>query len=132
MGFVDAFNRRQLQRALGYLAPGVQVTDCDYKRIKVVEVTGKTTAKIWLTRRFADRDTLLLSRVHNDNADQPTGVLAIEWARRRSNTLRSLGYPTGITPTLAAKVVFTTTGQPLIARFANGPFGGSLDACRPQ
>lgn len=35
---------------------------------------------------------------------------AVEYSRRTSNTLRALGFPHGIRPQLASKIVFTRLG----------------------
>jgi hypothetical protein len=131
-GFVDAFNRRELRRALGYLTIDASVTDCDYRHVRTVQITGKPALTRWLSQRFADRDMLRLGRVYNENADQPTGVLAVDFSRRASNTLRGLGFPDGVKPQLTAKVIFARTAGARIVRFSNGPLGGSAEPCRPE
>jgi len=76
--------------------------------------------------------TLVLESVRNENPDPSTGahVVAVAYARRTSDTLRALGFPNGINPQAATKVVFTATDDRIRA-FANGPFGGPSELCRP-
>lgn len=63
-------------------------------------------------------------------------VLGVSFARRTSDTLAAQGSPNGIEPQLAAKVVFdysdpaSTSSRGLITGVANGPFGGSPEACQ--
>lgn len=130
--FVGAFNQRQLRAALALLTRSADVSDCDYRRVRATEARGRSQVTKWLRQRFRDRDHLQVARIWNANPEQPTGVVAIDWAKRTSNTLRSLGFPTGIKPQLGAKVVFTTTRPVRISRFANGPVGGSPESCRPH
>jgi len=61
----------------------------------------------WLRKRFADHDRLTLARAADDNPGQPVGVLGVWYARRTSDTLRSLGRPRGIVPQVGQKLVFT-------------------------
>jgi len=130
--FIDAFNRRQLRAALALLTLSADVSDCDYRRVRATEVRGRRQVTTWLRQRFRDRDHLEVARIWNANPEQPTGVVGIDWAKRTSNTLRSLEFPAGIKPQLGAKVVFTTTRPIRISRFANGPVGGSPESCRPH
>jgi hypothetical protein len=129
VAFVDGFNARKLRVALAQLARNAQVSDCDYRRVRATRIAGKRALTAWLRRRFADRDQLTIGRIFNENTAQPLGVVAVEFALRRSTTLRALGYTRGITPQIVAKVVLTKSHR--IAVFANGPEGGSSDACRP-
>jgi hypothetical protein len=131
-GFLGAFNRRQLQKSLTYLSADPTVSDCDYRRMRAVQVSGKRSVKRWLNQRFADRDYLQVGRVYNENPETPTGGLGVEFSRRTSKTLRALGFPNGIKPQLSAKVRLTSVGVSRIAVFANGPVGGSQDSCRPR
>ena len=128
--FIAAFNGRQLHPALALLTPGVSVSDCDYKKVQVVSADGRQEVARWLRQRFADRDRLTVARVFDENPDQPLGVVGVEYSRRTSKTLRALGFPNGIVPKLASKVGFST--KPLrIRAFANGPYGGDPNSCRP-
>lgn len=129
--FIDAFNARSLHPALTLFSSQPVVSDCDYRRIEAVEFTGRREITRWLKQRFADRDRLEFSRIVNENPDQPVGVVAVEYARRASDTLSALGFRSGIKPQLATKVVFTTRGPVRIRAFANGPVGGSPESCRP-
>lgn len=130
--FIDAFNQRRLRTALALLTPSVEVSDCDYGRVRSTAARGRRHVRIWLRQRFRDRDHVEVARIWNANPEQPSGVVGVDWARRTSNTLRSLGFPAGIKPQLGAKVTFMTTKPVRILRFANGPVGGSPESCRPQ
>jgi hypothetical protein len=130
--FISAFNGRHLRAALALVTPSIGVSDCDYRRVAATEARGRLQVAAWLRLRFRDRDQLTVARISNANPDQPSGVVAVDWAKRTSNTLRSLGFPAGIKPQLSAKVVFATTAPVRISRFANGPVGGSPSLCRPQ
>ena len=130
--FVNAFNAHNLQQALATFAPNALGSDCDYRHGRVVLFKGKREIAGWLRKRFADDDHLGIARVSNGNAAQPVGVLAIDWAIRKSATLRRLGFPHGIVPQLSAKVVFRPGFPPRIGAFGNGPAGGDPSVCRPR
>lgn len=103
--FVNAFNAHNLREALATFGPNAGGSDCDYRHVQVVLFKGKREIAAWLRKRFADDDHLGIARLSNGNAAQPVGVLAVEWAIRKSTTLRRLGFPHGIVPQLSAKVV---------------------------
>jgi hypothetical protein len=129
--FIAAFNGRRLGQALDLLTPGINVSDCDYKNVRAVSFDGRHEVARWLRRRFADRDRLTLTRIFNENPAQPVGAIGVEYGRRTSNTLRALGFPAGIIPKVATKIIFTA--QPVRIRvFANGPVGGDPNSCRPS
>ena len=130
VAFLEAYNAGQLDAALALLADDVVGSDCDYREGRVILFQGKDQAVAWLRARLADHDRLIVAAIWNDNADQPMGahVVGVEYARRTSDTLRALGFPAGITPQLATKVGLTPTDDRIQA-FANGPGGGSPDAC---
>jgi hypothetical protein len=130
--FVNAFNAHNLRQALAAFAPNARGSDCDYGRGEAVFFKGKRAIAAWLRKRFADDDHLGIARLGNDNTARPEGVLATEWAIRKSKTLRRLGFPHGIVPRLSAKVVFTRSFPPRITAFANGPGGGDPSICRPR
>jgi hypothetical protein len=130
--FVSAFNLRQLRAALALVTPDADVSDCDFRRVAATEARGRVAVRAWLRQRFRDRDQLTVERISNENAEQPSGVVAVDWAKRKSKTLTYLGFPGGIKPQLSAKIVFSTTPPVRISRFANGPSGGSVSVCRPQ
>jgi hypothetical protein len=130
--FVNAFDAHSLQQALATLAPNAGGSDCDYRHVQVISFKGRREIAAWLRKRFADDDHLGISRIWNGNAAQPVGVLGIEWAIRKSKTLRRFGFAHGIVPRLAAKVVFTRGFPPRIITFANGPGGGDPSICRPK
>jgi hypothetical protein len=128
---VDAYNAGRLDQLLPLLEDGVGWTDCDYKVGALVTLTGKAEVTSYLRQRFADRDQLDIGTVFNQNPDPASSDLTagVEFSRRSSDTLRAMGFTAGIKPTLVAKVIFDFTGS-RIATFANGPFGGSIEACR--
>jgi len=128
--YLAAFNGRRLRDARALLSSNVAISDCDYTRVHVQEFHGLAAATGWLRRRFADRDRLVLSRIYNENADDPTGSVGLEFARRTNLTLRKLGYASGIVPKGATKVLFTS-GSIRIRALSLGPVGGSADLCRP-
>jgi hypothetical protein len=113
VGFLHAYNRADLNAALGYFTakPAPQnrrtAVDCDYRRQKTVVYFDRRGLVQWLRKRFADHDRLTLARAADDNPAQPVGVLGVWYARRTSDTLRSLGRPRGIVPQVGQKLVFT-------------------------
>jgi hypothetical protein len=133
IAFLDASNAGRVDAALALLTDDVGVSDCGYGPTRLITATGITAARQWLTDRAADHDQLLLENVRNENPDPASGshVVAASYARRSSDALRSLGYPNGIKPQTATKVVFTATDD-RIRGFANGPFGGPLSLCEPR
>ncbi len=132
MDFLRAYNNGRLDEALALLAEDVGVSDCDYQNIKVVTFQGKLQAADWLRQRISDHDRLEVSRIANENPDPGSGrhVIGVEYSRRTSLTLAKLGFGDGITPRLASKVIFTPEPA-LIQSFANGPYGGGPEPCRP-
>jgi hypothetical protein len=132
MNFIHAYNHGRLDEALALLSDNVGVSDCDYKNIKVVTFQGKSQVTKWLQQHMADHDRLEVSHIFNENPDPSSGrhVIEVTYSRRTSMTLAKLGFNSGITPMLASKVIFTS--QPtLIQSFANGPYGGDSELCRP-
>ena len=132
VAFLDAYNAGRVDAALALLTADVSVSDCDYRAVGVTFANGTEAARRWLLDRAADHDQLVLESIRNENPDPTTGshVVAVAFTRRTSDTLRSLGFPNGIAPGLADKVVFTGTDD-RIRGFANGPGGGSAEFCRP-
>lgn len=131
VAFLDAFNAGSVDAALALLTPDVVLSDCDYRTGSSRNVSDTAGARQWLQGRAADHDQLVLESVENSNPDPTTGshVVAVSYARRTSDTLRALGFPNGIKPSLASKVVFTATDDRIRA-FANGS-AGSSQFCRP-
>jgi len=132
VAFLDAYNSGRVDDALALLTADVSVSDCDYRAIGVTFANGSEAARQWLRDRAADHDQLVLESILNENPDPSTGshVVGVAFARRTSDTLRSLGFPNGTAPQLGAKVAFTTTDD-RVRGFANGPGGGSAESCRP-
>ncbi|HZD70600.1 MAG TPA: hypothetical protein VFA45_17400 [Actinomycetes bacterium] len=129
VAFLDADDAGQLQAALSSFATNAIVSDCDYRAAKDSDFHGRAEIAGWLRARMADHDHLTPAHLFNNNPDQPVGVIGIQYQRRTSDTLRSLGFPTGIRPNIATKVIFTADDH--IQSFANGPFGGPSEPCRP-
>jgi hypothetical protein len=115
------------------MSDDVSISDCDYRALKVLTPNGREAARQWLSERAADHDHLVLESIRNENPDPTTGshVVAVSYARRTSDTLLALGVPKGIEPQTATKAVFTATDDRLRV-FANGPFGGPIELCRPR
>jgi hypothetical protein len=129
VAFLHAYNAGQADRALALFASAPAVSDCDYQAVRTVSFVGRSRVASWLRARIAGHDRLRLGRVWNENPDdQP--VVAVDYDRRTSDRLRALGFPNGIRPALATKVTFTAEHR--ILRFANGPYGGSDELCRPK
>lgn len=131
---IDAYNAGDLDGALALVGDRIYWSDCDYRAVKAVEIEGKADLAGWLGQRFAEQDRLEVDRLDvqgPDNSPDGTVVANIEYRRRTSDTLRSLGFPQGIRPKLGTKV-----GLPPpythIEIFANGPAGGSPQACQPE
>lgn len=128
---IDAYNAGRLDEVVPLLDDGISWSDCDYKMVALVALVGKTQVFSYLRQRFADHDQLTIANIWNQNpgADGAQTV-GVDFSRRVSDTIRALGLPNGVRPTLASKVIFDSTGDRIKA-FANGPYGGSTDACRP-
>jgi hypothetical protein len=132
VAFLDAYNAGRVEDAVSLFSPDGGISDCDYRAVRVITTTGPETTRQWLRDRAADHDRLVLESIRNENPDPVSGshVVGVAFSLRTSDTLRSLGFASGIAPQLTAKVVFTETDDHIRA-FANGPFGGPADLCRP-
>jgi len=112
VGFIRAYNRANLKAALTYLedkrgAHGQETTaatDCDYRRQTEKIYVFRSGFARWLRQRFADHDRLLLSQILDQNPAQLVGVVGVRFARRKSDTLRKLGFPRGIVPKITMKL----------------------------
>jgi hypothetical protein len=133
VAFLDAYNSGDVSRALALVSDDVSISDCDYRGPTLLNAIGRDATRQWLTDRVADHDQLTLESIRNENPDPTSGshVVAVSYSKRASDTLRALGYPNGIVPQTATKVIFTAADDRLRA-FANGPFGGPIALCRPQ
>lgn len=130
-----AYNAGHLEDVLALLDEKVGWSDCDFQNSSVVNLVGKTKVSDWLQKRFADHDfleiaTLELASIENQDATTKD-VVGVVYLVRTSDTLKNLGFPKGIKPSLASKVVFTPTHEHVLG-FANGPYGGSAQFCRPS
>jgi hypothetical protein len=125
IAFIRAYNASDLPAAAALLDDRVVASDCDYQRGRPIGFTGKLAVVDWLRQRMADHDQLMISKI-----DVGGGAVGIGYGRRTSDTLRTLGFPDGIRPISATKVLFTSDRKH-IAAFANGPVGGDPESCRP-
>jgi len=132
VAFLDAYNGGRVDAAIALMTEDSNVSDCDYRAASGVLSAGTDAIRQWLRDRAADHDQLVLESVANENPEPSTGshVVAVSYAKRTSDTLRTLGFPNGVGPRLATKVVFSTSDD-RIRTFANGPAGGGSDLCRP-
>jgi len=133
MVWLDAYNAGRVEAALVLMADNAGISDCDYRAVHVITADGKEALRQWLVDRAADHDQLIVDHIFNENPDPASGshVIGVVYARRTSDTLRALGFGSGIDPRSATKVVFTSTDD-RIRSFANGPFGGDQQLCRPE
>lgn len=133
--FLRAFNAGEVDTALATFGEPLSWSDCDYARGVGVSGTSRDSLGAWLRQRAADHDRLTLGEV---TLGGPDGlIVGASFAHRASDTLRARGFPEGIAPQLAAKVVFDysnpASGSPrgLIGAFANGTVGGPTADCDP-
>lgn len=132
MNFIRAYNNGHLDEALALLSEDVAISDCDYREVKAVEFGGISQAAEWLRQHISEHDRLIVSQIYNENPGRGgRHVIGVEYSRRSDTTLESLGFPQGIKPKLASKVVFEA-GTALIQAFANGPLEGDSNFCRPE
>ncbi len=127
--FLNAYNSRKLAPALASFGATAAVSDCDYRRVRAVRFAGKVAITQWLRARFADHDRLTLGTVWNADPNFDD-VVSVDFTRRTSDTLRRLGFPNGIGPKLAAKVVFASNHR--VKGFGFGPYGGDPSFCVPE
>lgn len=127
IAFIDAYNTARVDAALALLTPDVTVSDCDYRSASTVSLRGADAVGRWLRDRAADRDQLIIESIVNTNPDPTEHVVAVSYAKRTSDTLRSLGFSNGVTPRIATKVVFTTSDDRIRAFMS----GGNPELCRP-
>jgi hypothetical protein len=130
--FIDAFNRGDSAALLGLLVDDPSVSDCDYTAAADVEFRGRDQVSQWIAARIADHDHLTVERIENGNPDPSSAAIGVTFNRRSSDSLRALGFLTGIHPKSSAKIRFAGTGNGLrIEAFANGPGGGPAKLCAP-
>jgi hypothetical protein len=131
--FIDAFNRGDRAALLALLIDDPSVSDCDYTASANVEFRGRSQVSQWIAGRIADHDRLSVERIENGNPDPSSAAIGVTFARRTSDGLRALGFPTGIRPKSSAKIRFAGSGDGLrIETFANGPGGGPAKLCAPD
>ena len=133
LGFINAFNRHDARAALAYFTSDPRFTeyvganDCDFKKGLTVGYFGRTEVARWLRQRAADHDRLMIASIRFLGAR--TAGAAVTYSRRTSDTLASVGFPKGITPSNGTKVGFTTFGPVRFTQFANA--AGSNRPCSP-
>jgi hypothetical protein len=129
VAFLDAYNAGRVDAALALLTSEVSTSDCDYRAARVTFANGSEAVRQWLRDRAGNHDQLVLQSVRNENPDPSSGshVVGVAYARRTSDTLRSLGFANGVEPQAATKVVFTSSDD-RIRTFANG---ANDQLCRP-
>jgi hypothetical protein len=129
-GFIAAYNDGDVQGALSHFSrtQPVGFSDCDYTTQQLVDGHGRVQLTAWLSRNIGQHDRLVIANIFDANPDQSLGVLGVSFGRRSSDAIAHAGHPSGITPTLGAKIKFDAAG--LITEFSNGPFGGPPDSCR--
>lgn len=131
--FLDAYNSGDVTKALALFSdsPKVAFSACRYRTGESIDGNGKARVKAWLTEAVEEHSRLVLRSIENANPDQPIGVLGMQISRETSDAITRRGYPTGISPALATKIIFDRSGK--ILSFASGPFGGPQSACQlPQ
>ncbi|MGZ4678671.1 MAG: hypothetical protein ACXV4D_00755 [Ilumatobacteraceae bacterium] len=130
--FIDAFNQADRSTLLALVSDDPTVSDCDYVAAADVEFRGRDQVSQWIDARIADNDHLVIERVENGNQDPSSAAVGVTFVRRRSDSLRALGFPV-IRPKLSAKIRFVGSGDGLrIETFANGPGGGPPTLCAPD
>jgi hypothetical protein len=128
VNLLQAYNDGEIDKVLVLLDKGVVWSDCDYRTGKAVEFTGKPNVAKWIQQRLSDQDQFEISRIANENPSN-TNVVGVSYIKRQSLTLSKLGFADGIQPQLATKVIFASDHARILA-FANGPIGGSPEACQ--
>jgi hypothetical protein len=124
---IDAYNAGQLEQVAALLDENVMWSDCDYKKVRPLSFNGKPELLPYLQQRFADHDQLQIAEILDHNLQDHRGI-GVRYLRRTSDTLRSLGFATGIKPALATKVIFGEAHN-RISWFVNS---GPGDVCRPS
>jgi hypothetical protein len=133
IGFINAFNRHDARAALAYFTSDPRFTkyvganDCDFKTGLTVGYFRRTEVGRWLRQRAADHDRLTIASIRLLGAR--TAGAAVTYSRRTSDTLSSLGFPNGVTPSNGTKIGFTTLGPVRFTQFANA--GGFNRPCSP-
>jgi hypothetical protein len=130
--FIDAFNQGDRATLLALLSDDPAVSDCDYVAAADVEFRGRDQVSQRIAARIADHDHLVIERVENENQDPSSAAIGVTFVRRRSDSLRALGFAS-IRPKSSAKIRFVGSGDGLrIEAFANGPGGGPSTLCAPD
>ncbi len=131
--FIQAINDGNLDAAIALVSADAAGSDCDYIRRKVTLFTGRPSVVLWIAGLIADHERFDIGHVSNAN-DVFTPVVGVEFANRSSDTLARLGFPGGVVPSLAAKVVLTPD-MAQVRAFALGPGGADAstiaDVCGP-
>lgn len=133
LAFFSAYNEGRVDEALRLLTDDVLLTDCDYRAGRSIRADGKDQAAALIRAKVADHDAFVLGEFGFNPPEDVVGrmfAIDISYARRTSDTLRSLGFPDGIVSRLAAKAILTKDGDRLRA-LANGSDGPPY-VCQPR
>lgn len=129
--FLDAFRAGDVSRSLSLMGEGIIVTDCEYGSGIAMRRDGKTEVGAWLRDRAADHDVLIAEELQFGTPNSiGEFAIAVTFERRTSDTLRRLGFTSGIVPRLATKAILSADGRMLDA-FVNASTS-SADACRAR
>jgi hypothetical protein len=117
VAFFDAFNAGQVNAAVGFTTSDVVGGDCDSRTGRPRLFGRSNEFSVWLRERVAEHERYTIERIANENPDSVTGgrVVAVGFLNRTSDVLAGMGRPEGITPSQAAKIVFTPDGARIVA-----------------
>lgn len=124
LAFFAAYNSGRVDEALRLLTDDVLVIDCDYRAARTIQAEGKDQAAALLRAKVADHDAFVLDELlfnPPEHVNRWPFAIGISYARRTSDSLRSLGFPDGIVSRLGAKAILTEDGERLIRLVNGGP-----------
>lgn len=133
VGLIDAYNAGDLDGTLARLADNPAWSDCDYRAGKAVAISRAAPRAefiSFLRARFADHDRLELGHIEYSSPEDvnANGIgLGVWFTRRSSDTLRELGYASGIQGPQRTKIALSTEGLIVGASLTASPTG----TCRP-
>jgi hypothetical protein len=136
IAMLKAYNAADIDGVLGLLADQVVWSDCDYRQqtsIGFHRLTPRSEITSYLRERFADHDHLEISTISYTSPEPPGSVgraVSVAYGRRTSDTLTSLGFPTGVRGPLATKLAFAPDGR--IVSVSHASFPPALGECRPS
>lgn len=125
LAFFDAYNAGNVSAAVNLVTDDILLSDCDWARRSMVTASSKEDVAVWLRGRIADHDRFVVTEL-DFGQPREIGPFAVAVGfERTSDTLRSLGFRSGIQPRVGIKVVVTKDGDRLMAFQA-----GSTEFCR--